>query len=123
MSLLRARRRVYRVTFRYRERGEHSVPAKAEDYTLGIEEEYQIIDPETRALCPRAGDVLLRARQALGEDRVVPELRASQLEVLTPVCSTGARGAPPVAPGRHRGRRRGGRPHRRREHPPVLALA
>jgi glutamate---cysteine ligase / carboxylate-amine ligase len=68
--------------------GEQSVPAKAEDYTLGIEEEYQIIDPETRALCPRAGDVLLRARQALGEDRVVPELRASQLEVLTPVCST-----------------------------------
>jgi carboxylate-amine ligase len=64
------------------------VPAKAEDYTLGIEEEYQIIDPETRALTPRAGDVLRRARQALGEDRVVPELRASQLEVLTPVCST-----------------------------------
>src|SRR5215218_5136603 len=91
MSLPRARRRVYRVTFRYRERGEHSVPAKAEDYTLGIEEEYQIIAPETRALCPRAGDVLLRARQALGEDRVVPELRASQLEVLTPVCSTLAR--------------------------------
>ncbi len=59
-----------------------------EDYTLGIEEEYQIIDPETRALTPRAGDVLHRARQALGEDRVVPELRASQLEVLTPVCST-----------------------------------
>ena len=64
------------------------MPAKAEDYTLGVEEEYQIIDPETRALCPRAGDVLRRARQALGEDRVVPELRASQLEVLTPVCST-----------------------------------
>jgi carboxylate-amine ligase len=64
------------------------VPAKAEDYTLGIEEEYQIIDPETRALTPRAGDVLRRARQALGEDRVVPELRASQLEALTPVCST-----------------------------------
>ena len=68
--------------------GEQSVPAKAEDYTLGIEEEYQIIDPETRALCSRAGDVLRRARQALGEDRVVPELRASQLEALTPVCST-----------------------------------
>jgi carboxylate-amine ligase len=64
------------------------VPAKAGDYTLGIEEEYQIIDPETRALTPRAGDVLRGARQALGEDRVVPELRASQLEVLTPVCST-----------------------------------
>jgi glutamate---cysteine ligase / carboxylate-amine ligase len=64
------------------------VPAQTSDYTLGVEEEYQIIDPETRALCPRAGDVLRRARQALGEDRVVPELRASQLEVLTPVCRT-----------------------------------
>jgi glutamate---cysteine ligase / carboxylate-amine ligase len=64
------------------------VPAQTSDYTLGVEEEYQIIDPETRALCPRAGDVLRRARQALGEDRVVPELRASQLEVLTPVCHT-----------------------------------
>ena len=64
------------------------MPAQTSDYTLGVEEEYQIIDPETRALCPRAGDVLRRARQALGEDRVVPELRASQLEVLTPVCRT-----------------------------------
>jgi carboxylate-amine ligase len=64
------------------------VPEKTSDYTLGVEEEYQIIDPETRALCPRAGDVLRRARQALGEERVVPELRASQLEVLTPVCRT-----------------------------------
>ncbi len=64
------------------------MPAQTSDYTLGVEEEYQIIDPETRALCPRAGDVLRRARQALGEDWVVPELRASQLEVLTPVCRT-----------------------------------
>ena len=32
--------------------------------------------------------MLRRARRTLGEDRVVPELRASQLEVLTPVCRT-----------------------------------
>jgi carboxylate-amine ligase len=64
------------------------VPEKTEKYTLGVEEEYQIIDPETRALCPRAADVLRRARRALGEDQVVPELRASQLEVLTSVCRT-----------------------------------
>jgi glutamate---cysteine ligase / carboxylate-amine ligase len=62
------------------------VPAEMEDYTLGVEEEYQVIDPETRALCPGAEDVLRRARRTLGEDRVVPELRASQLEVLTSVC-------------------------------------
>ena len=60
----------------------------AEPYTLGVEEEYQIIDPETRALCPGAEDVMHRARLTLGEERVVPELRASQLEVLTPVCHT-----------------------------------
>jgi glutamate---cysteine ligase / carboxylate-amine ligase len=64
------------------------VPVETEDYTLGVEEEYQVIDPETRALCPGAEDVLRRARRTLGEDRVVPELRASQLEVLTPVCRT-----------------------------------
>jgi glutamate---cysteine ligase / carboxylate-amine ligase len=64
------------------------VPVEKEDYTLGVEEEYQVIDPETRALCPGAEDVLRRARRTLGEDRVVPELRASQLEVLTPVCRT-----------------------------------
>ena len=64
------------------------MPAEMEDYTLGVEEEYQVIDPETRALCPGAEDVLRRARRTLGEDRVVPELRASQLEVLTPVCRT-----------------------------------
>jgi carboxylate-amine ligase len=64
------------------------VTVETEDYTLGVEEEYQVIDPETRALCPGAEDVLRRARRTLGEDRVVPELRASQLEVLTPVCRT-----------------------------------
>jgi glutamate---cysteine ligase / carboxylate-amine ligase len=64
------------------------VPVEKEDYTLGVEEEYQVIDPETRALCPGAEDVLRRARRTLGDDRVVPELRASQLEVLTPVCRT-----------------------------------
>jgi glutamate---cysteine ligase / carboxylate-amine ligase len=64
------------------------VPVETEDYTLGVEEEYQVIDPETRALCPGAEDVLRRARRTLGEERVVPELRASQLEVLTPVCRT-----------------------------------
>jgi carboxylate-amine ligase len=64
------------------------LPENTKEYTLGVEEEYQIIDPETRALCPAAEGVLRRARLTLGEERVVPELRASQLEVLTPVCRT-----------------------------------
>jgi carboxylate-amine ligase len=64
------------------------VSRKSEVYTLGVEEEYQIIDPETRGLSPRGECVLRRARQTLGEDEVVPELHASQIEVLTPVCRT-----------------------------------
>jgi glutamate---cysteine ligase / carboxylate-amine ligase len=70
-------------------RGEATgVSGKTEEYTLGIEEEYQIIDPETRALCPGGEGVLRRARQTLGEEEVVPELRTSQIEALTPVCRT-----------------------------------
>jgi len=67
---------------------ESGVSAKAEDYTLGVEEEFQIIDPETRGLSPRGEGVLQRARQTLGEGRVVPELRSSQIEAMTPVCRT-----------------------------------
>jgi carboxylate-amine ligase len=63
------------------------VPVEAEGYTLGVEEEYQVVEAGSRALDPRGKQVLERARQALGE-RVVPELRAAQLEVVTPVCST-----------------------------------
>ena len=61
--------------------------AKTGEYTLGVEEEYQVIDAESRGLDPRGGRVLERARQTLG-DQVVPELRASQIEVVPPVCRT-----------------------------------
>jgi gamma-glutamyl:cysteine ligase YbdK (ATP-grasp superfamily) len=40
------------------------VSAKTEEYTFGVKEEYQIIDPETRGLSPRGEGVLRRARQA-----------------------------------------------------------
>ncbi len=63
------------------------MPAR-DEYTLGVEEEYQIIDPGTRDLSPNGEAVLERARQTLGEERVVPELRASQVEAITPVCRT-----------------------------------
>jgi carboxylate-amine ligase len=60
----------------------------AEEYTLGVEEEYQIVDPETRGLSPAGEAVLRRARQTLGEEQVAPELRASQIEAMTPICRT-----------------------------------
>src|SRR5919202_2410525 len=61
--------------------------ARTVEYTFGVEEEYQIIDPETRELRVQGGHVVERAHQALGEE-VAPEVLASQIEVMTPVCST-----------------------------------
>ena len=61
--------------------------AAAAAFTLGVEEEYQLIDPATRNLRASAAGVLAAARPALGE-AVQPELRLSQIEVATPVCRT-----------------------------------
>ena len=61
--------------------------ARTEEYTFGVEEEYQIIDPETRELIAQGGHVVQRAQRALGEE-VAPEVLASQIEVMTPVCRT-----------------------------------
>ena len=58
-----------------------------EDFTIGVEEEYQIIDPETRELRQRAGRILPKAKEVVGED-VTGELYLSQIEVGTPVCRT-----------------------------------
>lgn len=61
--------------------------AHEETFTLGVEEEYQIIHPETRELCSRAARILPKAQQAVGEE-VQPELYLSQIEIGTPVCQT-----------------------------------
>jgi carboxylate-amine ligase len=55
--------------------------------TLGVEEEYQLVDPATRELRPVAGRVLPAAEPELG-DRAQPELYRSQVEMNTPVCAT-----------------------------------
>jgi len=59
----------------------------SQDFTLGVEEEYQIIDPQSRRLRPRGAQVLAGAEPALGEN-VQPELHATQVEMATPVCRT-----------------------------------
>ena len=61
------------------------MPAAAADFTIGVEEEYQMIDPEMRALRPCAARVLPRAREDLG-DEVTNEFFLSQIEIGTPVC-------------------------------------
>ena len=56
-----------------------------DQFTIGVEEEYQIVHPESRQLRQRAGRILHRAHETLG-DEVTNELFLSQIEVGTPVC-------------------------------------
>lgn len=58
-----------------------------EEFTIGVEEEYQIINVETRELRSRAGRILPDARNAVGEE-VQHELYLSQIEIGTPICRT-----------------------------------
>ena len=59
--------------------------AHEEDFTIGVEEEYQIIDPETRSLTSRVQQILPFAKKTIGE-KVHPEVQLSQIEIDTPVC-------------------------------------
>ena len=60
-------------------------------YTIGVEEEFQIVDPQTFALVP-AIEAVLAARDAAGlpADSVSSELLASFLEVRSPIYGTAA---------------------------------
>ena len=55
--------------------------------TLGIEEEYQIIDPETRKLAPMSEAILAEGEKIL-RDQIKPEFMRSQVEMGTKVCRT-----------------------------------
>ncbi len=61
---------------------------KPPSLTIGIEEEYQIIDPETRELRSYITEILKEDSVVLGE--VKPELHQSMVEVGTKVCHTPA---------------------------------
>ncbi|HEY5697942.1 MAG TPA: carboxylate-amine ligase [Acidimicrobiales bacterium] len=54
--------------------------------TLGVEEEFQIIDRATGELVPRSDELVPAARRSLG-DRVTAELNRCQVETATPVCA------------------------------------
>ncbi len=55
--------------------------------TLGMEEEYLLIDPETRDLVPEPSpDFMKECKDRLGE-RVTPEFLKCQVEIGTPVCA------------------------------------
>ena len=60
---------------------------EAARFTIGVEEEYQVIDPQTRELCAEVPRVLSLAQPLLG-NTVQYELILSQIEIATPICQT-----------------------------------
>src|SRR6267154_713672 len=56
-----------------------------DQFTLGIEEEFQIVDPQTRELRSHVVEFLDEGRMLLGE-QIKPEMIQSQIEVGTGVC-------------------------------------
>ena len=54
-------------------------------FTLGIEEEFQIVDPETRELRSHVCEILAEGKTRLGE-QVKPEMIQSMIEVGTGIC-------------------------------------
>jgi carboxylate-amine ligase len=63
---------------------------QSEPYTLGVEEEYMLLDPETFDLVQHVDTVLEAMAGSEFEAHVNPELMQSVLEVATPVCRTPA---------------------------------
>ncbi|GHO86331.1 carboxylate-amine ligase [Dictyobacter formicarum] len=63
------------------------MPKDTTGFTMGIEEEYLIVDPQTREQDSAAARVLPRAQRVLGE-QIQPELQLSQVESTSPVCHT-----------------------------------
>lgn len=55
-------------------------------YTLGVEEEYQLVNPKTRELTGRAGKVLANANE--DGDRIQLEMHRCQIEIATHVCQS-----------------------------------
>ena len=63
---------------------------KGDPYTLGVEEEYMLLDPETWDLVQHIDSVLAAVEDGEHQDRIHAELMQSVLEVTTPVCRTAA---------------------------------
>jgi carboxylate-amine ligase len=59
-------------------------------FTLGVEEEYMLLDPESFDLVQHVDTVLTAMQEGEFTERVGPELMQSVLEISTPVCRTAA---------------------------------
>ena len=58
-----------------------------DQFTLGIEEEFQIVDPRTRELRSHVTEILAEGTMLLGE-QIKPEMIQSMVEVGTGVAAT-----------------------------------
>jgi len=65
---------------------DHLIGASMETMTFGVEEEFLIVDLETRELASRSHDLLGPAERRLGP-AVCQELNLCQVEIETPVCT------------------------------------
>jgi carboxylate-amine ligase len=63
---------------------------QGEPYTLGVEEEYMLLDPETFDLVQHIDTVLAAVAGHELEERINAELMQSVIEITTPVCRTAA---------------------------------
>jgi carboxylate-amine ligase len=59
-------------------------------FTLGVEEEYMLLDPQTWDLVQHIDSVLARVTEDEFAARVMPELMQSVIEITTPVCASAA---------------------------------
>ena len=57
-------------------------------FTLGVEEEYMLLDPQSFDLVQHVDTVLTVAQDGEFDERVGPELMQSVVEISTPVCKT-----------------------------------
>ena len=64
------------------------MPGKTPPFSLGIEEEYLLVDPETRDLVVDVPESLMHDCETRLKERVSPEFLKCQVEVGTSVCKT-----------------------------------
>src|SRR4029077_1733812 len=65
-----------------------AMSGETQQFTLGIEEEFQLIDPETRDLRPHVQHLLAdRETGPALRDQLKPELHQSVIEVGTKICA------------------------------------
>src|SRR5215210_7552605 len=59
---------------------------RSDPFTLGVEEEYMLLDPDTMDLVQHIDTVLSAITEEEFQARIAPELMQSVLEISTPIC-------------------------------------